>query len=1716
MNRSKSELLTNKIDKLNSVFIGDNDENVLRFDDSLSFEQFTLIEHSYSKPKKAFKLSKKLKKVKDRIKNKLLKNKKNSDKKHKKKKFRQQIDHISVSVVGGGGGVKCLEERKINVETKTAPTTTTTNEKQNLLENSQNISIAAAAITDNSIIMNETDLSSGMNSEANISASGRVDFSGGRLNITNVQDDSKSKRDEQQPPPVKKAKKSDNKTKLIIVESSSSSRIKKEENIPVKDDEEMDDESISDKIDADDNDGESSNNEENDSNFDSDDDPEKLWCICRQPYDDRFMIGCDLCEEWFHGKCMEKLGEDWYCPSCREDLNNKGIPKEELKVHKIAEKKALERVEKEKRLEKKRKNLSKKPRVRKDSSSKHSSAHDDDEDDDDGDDGDDSSEKQQTKSTKSRHISRSNSSRIESMKEKEEEEKRRLKKLIKASKKDLNEKREKLKSNNEQTTTSNHVPESTLEMKDDHHVNNNDNGQHDTSNSSTSFTNNTNSLNSETEFSKVFTKQQQQQSKQTNDNNINSLNKKKHKIDPIDQSVQDLFKAEPSTVLMRSLSSSSSTSINTTASNATNNNNNNNIAVNNTNNQLSPILQQQQQQQQQQQRKTTIDSRRTSTSSSSTTSSSLSLLNDNIICPNNNHCGGTKINIQKNEQHMKSIYCNQDCIQTHVTEMLKTLRSLKRMKEKTTTTTMPIQSSSLKIILIDRLNNDRKDNIQDKDVLDFILKNQTYEIYKPSALRKSSNSGVTTTTTSAANKTTSSSSSPPTKSLSTSKFSSLNETTSSNNKTKQSSSSSSTTHRLERTSSISSDTSNDNKNESRRQYVRNTINEILKSRYKEMTIDEKATISSFSEITKLSLHIENELFKVFKAVNSKYQTKSRSLIFNLRDTKNTLYRKVLLGKVSPERLVNMTPEELASAELSRWREHEKKTMIQLITRDAFDQANQVIVKKTHKGEEFIENDLVLDLPTSSSSDIIANNQKATLNDSNQTDNELNMSNLLESPVKDSTILQDNNDSSVLDLLDTTSQHSTHVYSSNCKICIQNSTTESNKLPSSFEKDNISNTTTTVAAMMPPTSPVAKIKQEIDSSPPVVQRLQPKRVRVENESFNEFLKEAEKKLSDKILMEIQQSSTINSIDTQSSDNNDNNKDKSITTNDMNKTKSLTKQSSKEISRDKNSETNGNKHSANEHSSSNNNNNNNNKTTKPVWKGTIFHARCGPHDYVDQITVCGRIAPEQALDYIEKLKISKHSEIVLMKFVWSSREERTGYDAFFNYLTTRNRLGVVYIKHSNNGYKDFYILPLSQNSDIPEILLPSNNSVNLIGEIGRKNHRPNLLLGILIKSRKSNNNNSQLPSNISQSTQQNDSPSVNERSYTPPLSSNTTSTTTTPPFTDPDDGSYTPPPLLHSTPKISDGTKKIGQQQHHYHQRSDNKVSIINAKHDLKSSTKSSNHDEEKLSDMIEKVSSSSNPIEMTASILNAIVETGNIELQGKLLCKLQAKVEDKLQHTIQTQNTNNEQNVSSHTNVEKATTTTTTPTTTSMPSNIIPASTSSISLSFDNLIPNIKNIQLPDNLKDILRNVQEKTTQVADAQRIMMDGGGGGGGNNNTPYIIDSSNVDAKNIPQNNVSFNDPRLRQSVSSQPVAASMSKDELLQKAQEQMAALAQMEYHHQQQNPIVNQSQQTMNRQESMMMTGVPSRIQAGYHQQTTNVDHSPGMSNRKISFQWKKKK
>lgn len=50
-----------------------------------------------------------------------------------------------------------------------------------------------------------------------------------------------------------------------------------------------------------------------------------LYCICRKPDINCFMIGCDNCNEWFHGHCinitekMAKAIQEWYCMRCREE-----------------------------------------------------------------------------------------------------------------------------------------------------------------------------------------------------------------------------------------------------------------------------------------------------------------------------------------------------------------------------------------------------------------------------------------------------------------------------------------------------------------------------------------------------------------------------------------------------------------------------------------------------------------------------------------------------------------------------------------------------------------------------------------------------------------------------------------------------------------------------------------------------------------------------------------------------------------------------------------------------------------------------------------------------------------------------------------------------------------------------------------------------------------------------------------------------------------------------------------------------------------------------------------------------------------------------------------------------------------------------------------------------------------------------------------------------
>ncbi|XP_024148367.1 CXXC-type zinc finger protein 1a [Oryzias melastigma] len=49
-----------------------------------------------------------------------------------------------------------------------------------------------------------------------------------------------------------------------------------------------------------------------------------VYCVCRRPDINCFMIGCDSCSEWFHGDCIgvsERAAKSirvWFCVSCRE------------------------------------------------------------------------------------------------------------------------------------------------------------------------------------------------------------------------------------------------------------------------------------------------------------------------------------------------------------------------------------------------------------------------------------------------------------------------------------------------------------------------------------------------------------------------------------------------------------------------------------------------------------------------------------------------------------------------------------------------------------------------------------------------------------------------------------------------------------------------------------------------------------------------------------------------------------------------------------------------------------------------------------------------------------------------------------------------------------------------------------------------------------------------------------------------------------------------------------------------------------------------------------------------------------------------------------------------------------------------------------------------------------------------------------------------------
>lgn len=194
-----------------------------------------------------------------------------------------------------------------------------------------------------------------------------------------------------------------------------------------------------------------------------------------------------------------------------------------------------------------------------------------------------------------------------------------------------------------------------------------------------------------------------------------------------------------------------------------------------------------------------------------------------------------------------------------------------------------------------------------------------------------------------------------------------------------------------------------------RRSVRDSLKEILIQRLKESDLN--ISVERASEVAKKT---ERELFHLYKDTDNKYKNKYRSLMFNLKDTKNNvLFKRVLKGEISPANLIRMSPEELASKELAAWRQRENRHTIEMIEKEQREAERRPITKITHKGEIEIESQEPVKAP-----------------EPVELEPPPKVTEISAEPPKTPEKKAENTKSEN----DTTRQHKSHLFDLNCKIC----------------------------------------------------------------------------------------------------------------------------------------------------------------------------------------------------------------------------------------------------------------------------------------------------------------------------------------------------------------------------------------------------------------------------------------------------------------------------------------------------------------------------------------------------------------------------------------------------------------------------------------------------------------------------------------------------------
>lgn len=505
------------------------------------------------------------------------------------------------------------------------------------------------------------------------------------------------------------------------------------------------------------------------------------------------------------------------------------------------------------------------------------------------------------------------------------------------------------------------------------------------------------------------------------------------------------------------------------------------------------------------------------------------------------------------------------------------------------------------------------------------------------------------------------------------------------------------------------------------QLIKQKIKETLTSRSKQI----KDINVPEDKIDKLAAEIESHLNECFKEGTTKYLNKYRSLVFNLRDPKNQcLAANVLTGDISPSRLVRMSSDEMASNELAKWRERENKHSIELIKRDAQLAAQQVIVKKTHKGELVIGG-LSLD---DSTSEVISQEPPTTPTKGPQDSYKIKTS-PDGSQVKSAT-------TTTIKILPEISDISSDAGASDIKsisIGEKQEASESNVIETSSLKEK---------------TPGDEVKSdELDRKPTeLVLQGQPKRFSVTIQSS--LCPSDLSRLKEPLVKPLEQATT-----------NETNDYNSMTpTEDQTKLAlqdGLNDDEIDELEYDPEASIPGldnvdepayepepgppgleSNHQTSKMIECQN------QTTTTAWSVTInmpdiskFKASAkiidGDADFATDevgrdLMICGRIDPDQMMKYIKKLRATTKNQILIIQLFPENPEDKTNFNDLFDYLYSRNRYGVV--QTNTQILRDFYIIHLHERSGIPEVLKPIKSS-----SIDRRNN-PNCLLGLLVKSKR----------------------------------------------------------------------------------------------------------------------------------------------------------------------------------------------------------------------------------------------------------------------------------------------------------------------------------------------------------------------------------------------